>query len=127
MPEDHGRLGAERLEEAGVRVENDDLLAYFRRRPECELCGAENRQGLDPNHVKPKGIGGGSQLDVALNLIAMCRSCHNAYHDGRVSKRELQTIIAEREGLLPEEVEAAVWRLLRTPKRGSYEPVREVS
>lgn len=98
-----------------MKRENDDLLDYFRRRPECELCGLV-KACHDPHHIKPKGIGGGSRLDVACNLMALCRACHIEVHAGKISKAQLLEIIAAREGLLAEEVEAAVWRLLRTPK-----------
>lgn len=104
-----------------MRIVDDNLLDYFRSRPRCEYCGHASPGRLDPNHVYARGIGGGSRLDVVLNLVALCPGwtggqCHDKYHNGRISRAELWRIIETREGLEEGQAEAAVHRLLRTPK-----------
>lgn len=96
-----------------MRVENPDLLTYFRSRPACELCGLPTPFGTHPHHVHTRGAG---QLDIALNLVALDPACHQLVHAGKVPRQRLLEVVAEREGVLPEEVERAVWRLRRRPK-----------
>jgi 5-methylcytosine-specific restriction endonuclease McrA len=45
----------------------------------CRHCN--NRNGIDPHHIIPRGRGG---KDLLENLICICRTCHNAFHDGRL-------------------------------------------
>lgn len=53
------------------------LKSYKTDRP-CVPCGheAENENCL--HHVKSRGAGG---TDDPYNLIPVCRSCHNLFHD----------------------------------------------
>lgn len=100
---------------------NEDLLEYFRNRPACEVCGKPPARGtrLDPHHIKARGIGGGSRLDVALNLVALCRRCHDRVHSGMIATITLWSIVAKREGLsCGDGAEGAIYRLLRTPSDG---------
>ncbi len=75
----------------------------------CEFC--EESPAVQLHHIKAKGIGGGSCLDVSFNLIMLCVECHAKAHDGAIPKSVLWGIAAERE----------VRRLLRQPKEGERE------
>ena len=101
-----------------MRIENDALLQYFRSRPFCEWC-KKSGYGFDPAHVLARGLGGGSQLDVALNLCSLCRTCHTNHHAGfSPTKEELFELIARREGLENGDVVLqALWRLQRQTKQ----------
>ena len=92
---------------------DERLLVYFRGRT-CERCGLGPGE---PHHVKPRGHGGGSRLDVACNLISLCRMCHMAVERTREGQQECWRIIESREGLEFGAAEEAVWRLLRTCSR----------
>src|SRR5207247_10685926 len=96
---------------------DEELLAYFRHKPECEWCGKFSDTGLDPHHALHRGLGGGSRLDVALNLIAVHRlPCHHEIeHGGNAAMQKCLDIIAKREGLENGTVVLdALYRLLRT-------------
>jgi hypothetical protein len=98
---------------------NEELLAYFRGRELCELCGRQLVPGefAHPHHVHPRGLGGGSRLDVALNLLSVCWQCHGGgAHDGKKARQQGMEIIAYREGLAVEQVQQAIWTLLRRDK-----------
>lgn len=99
-----------------MRIENPALLSYFRFQPRCELCGVESRTGLDPHHAFCKGAGGGGRLDIAVNLIAVCRPCHDAVHAGHISREQVVKTVADREGLLPGDVLGAIHRMRMRPK-----------
>src|SRR5256885_4854704 len=107
----------------GSRVPpNEDLLAYFRSRPVCEWCLCPPLPGtkLDPHHAGVcRGLGGGSRLDVALNLMGVHRLCHQEIETmGERGRLQCLALIAAREGLEgPDDVMAALWRLLRKPKQ----------
>ena len=94
-----------------MRVVNERLLRECRGRP-CELCGA--KPPSEPHHVIRKGIGASSRLDHAFNLLAVCIYHHTWIHNGmqppdiRVpTTRDLWRLVARREGVELEVVEAA--------------------
>ncbi len=66
--------------------------------------------GLDPHHVFSKGAG---RVDVAANLIGLCRACHNGVHAGTIKRDRLLTIVAKRERITVEEIQLTVWTLRR--------------
>jgi 5-methylcytosine-specific restriction endonuclease McrA len=43
----------------------------------CEDCGA---QAVDVHHIVSRGMGGSRIRDVASNLKALCRVCHDRTH-----------------------------------------------
>lgn len=60
-------------------------------------------------------MGGGSRLDIRINLMSLCRiPCHNDA-DGKIPRCSLLEIVAKREGRTPDSIEEEIWRLLRTP------------
>lgn len=95
-----------------MKVVDEALLAYFRQKP-CEICG--HPPPNEPHHVYCRGLGGGSRLDICLNLITLCgvfygSGHHNEMqHRGKAGREECCRIIAKREGLESGEV---VWDAL---------------
>jgi len=53
----------------------------------CENCGS---RAVDIHHIDNKGMGGSKTKDFIENLIALCRKCHNAAHDGYFTKSDLK-------------------------------------
>lgn len=54
----------------------------------CEWC--DLRAVVDVNHVNPRGMGGKNpRVDVIENLVGMCRVCHIAFEQKKISKEEL--------------------------------------
>lgn len=96
-----------------MKVVDDELLSEFRRAGRCELCGLPGH--TQPHHVFPRGMGGGGRLDVRVNLVALCLVCHNGFHDGNVPRASLLALVARREKLTVEEVEAEIRRLRNAP------------
>ena len=98
---------------------DEELLKYFRTKPVCEWCGhasgARLLEYLDPHHVEARGMGGGKRLDVALNLMAVHRLCHDEIEAGGAkAKEKCWNIVAKREGLSSGRMaKEAIWRLLR--------------
>ena len=99
-----------------MRITDEPLLADFRAARRCELCGKPTPSGCDPHHNWPRGIGGGSRLDVRFNLISLCRECHTAVHLGKVSRLSLLQLVGKRERMTVTEIEDAKNELLRRPK-----------
>jgi hypothetical protein len=103
-----------------VIIVNEDLLSYFRKQHFCELCGRRIAYGepAHPHHVECRGMGGGTRLDVALNLLSACWQCHDKAHNGDAAKlrQEGIEIIAYREGLEVDQVQQAIWTLTRRDK-----------
>lgn len=111
-----------------MKIVNDALLKEFRRKTRCEFCGRYCPQGVDPHHIIKRGLGGGSRVDIPLNVIGLCRgftkdgwvSCHQDADDGKITKAQLFAVVGKREGwtkpLAAEEVEAEVRRIIKEPK-----------
>lgn len=104
-----------------MRIVDETLLDVFRQSPRCEWCRLLTPTGCDPHHIHAKGFGGGGRLDVAINLIALCRECHTLVHGGFILRRCLLAIVAQREGRLQDDIEAEIMLLRRLPK-GSPRP-----
>lgn len=105
-----------------VRIVNEELLEYFRTQ-KCELCGSFMSRRITCHHVYCRGMGGGSRLDVVLNLVSLCMDGGNGCHEkiqvgGKAAQIQCWELVAKREGLESWEVARdAVWRLLRSPKK----------
>ena len=63
----------------------------------CEICGVAGGTKLEVHHIWPRGIGGGSRLDIGWNLIVLCQKCHASCQANKIPKREQWGIAAERE------------------------------
>ncbi len=78
-------------------VKNVDLLIDMHTNTShCEVCNVTPLH-KEVHHIWAKGMGGGSRLDIPWNLIVLCQPCHQLAHAGKISKRELWGIAAERE------------------------------
>jgi len=101
-------------------VIDEPMLDLFRGPGRCEGCGKPCRR-REPHHIKKRGLGGGSRLDIPINLIALGSAfdcaCHIKAEAGTLPKAKLLEIVAGREGRTPEQVELEIYRLLRT-RRG---------
>jgi hypothetical protein len=104
-----------------VKVIDEQLLADFRGPGTCEWCGRQVVR-REPHHIYARGMGGGGRLDVRVNLVALCApfsggdDCHDAAHDGRITKDDLLPVVAGREGTSPGAIRDEIFRLLRAPK-----------
>lgn len=94
-----------------MKIVDDALLLDFRLTFRCEVC--KKARDVDPHHVFSRGSG---RLDIAINLISLCRGCHNLTHAGKVKREQILAIVARREGWTPEDIEIEIWRLRRLPK-----------
>lgn len=99
-----------------MKVIDEELLRVFRNKLRCEHCGTATMFKLHPHHLWCRGMGGGSRLDVPLNLIALCASCHGMVHDGHILRCTLIAIVAAREKVFQGDVCEEIYRLLRTKK-----------
>jgi len=106
-----------------VTITDGSTLEEFRHKAACEHCGAKNRSGLQPHHVRAKGRG--FQLDSPINLIALCHLCHQKLHDGNLSREKLLAIVARREGTDPETICKVRWFIDRLDKRATPRQIEE--
>ena len=99
-----------------MRIIDETVLDQFRFAPKCEWCGRAPRRGvsLEPHHIHGRGFGGGSRLDVRINLAALCRECHQSHHDGhRPLRCDLQAVVAAREGRMQDDIMEEIYELMR--------------
>ncbi len=98
---------------------NNALLREFRAGNRCEWCGRTVAE-LDPHHYwQKRGVGGGSRLDIRINLIGLCRgfvcgrfvSCHDDAEAGIISREDLLDKVAAREGTTPAAIRDEIQRL----------------
>ncbi len=76
-------------------IKDETCLDRFRFAKRCEWC--QRRGEVDPHHLWCRGMGGGGRLDIPINLISLCRSCHDETHAGRITRIDLLLIVAKRE------------------------------
>ncbi len=103
-----------------MKIVDELLLESFRAPGRCEYCG-HYCQRREPHHIFSRGMGGGSRLDVRINLISLCpafvgQECHNQYHAGHILRCDLLAIVAKREGRLQTDIEAEIYKLRRARK-----------
>lgn len=95
-----------------MKVVNEDLLDRFRAPVPCAWCRI--RVATDPHHIFSRGAG---RLDVAINLVSLCRLDHCNAHDGHQPTREqLLQIVSRREKLPVETILDRIYLLRRLPK-----------
>lgn len=88
----------------------------------CQWCG-KNCQRREGHHLWTKGMGGGSVLDLRINLIALGSSltlecpCHTKIHsEGKIHWEMLLQVVASREKTTPARIEEVIRLFQRLPK-----------
>jgi hypothetical protein len=99
-----------------MRIVDEKILDEFRGPGKCEWCGYVTRWKRDPHHLWTRGMGGGGRLDIRINLISLCRLCHDAVGLGHIARCDLLAVVASRESTTQSQIEEEIWRLRRTPK-----------
>lgn len=96
-----------------MRVRNRQACKAARK-GQCEYCGEKAHGGA--HHIVHKEEKG---PDIKENLIQLCRACHVACHSSRqrsIGKEELFSIVAKRENMSLEAVQAKVNSLIPAQK-----------
>lgn len=89
-----------------MRIESEKVLARYRGPGCCENCG-EWSAARHAAHLYGRGMGSGFRLDIPLNVTSLCWKCHRRQHDGgEPTKEALVKVVAKREGLDPEDLDA---------------------
>lgn len=96
-------------------LRDEKLLNEFRRKQHCERCQRRTNPA-HPHHLIRKNMGGGGQIDVECNLVALCVECHDMVHFGVIMFLEIMDIVATRMGHTVDEIAAEHVRLRRLPK-----------
>ncbi len=88
-----------------MQILNAALLREIREM-KCAWCGRWPPN--DANHIVRKGTGGGRQIDHRMNLVPLCRICHDDFHAGRQPiEDDLVALIAAREKCSQDDVRDA--------------------
>lgn len=109
-----------------MRIVNEPLLASLRTPGRCEWCKRPCR-AREVAHIRAKGLGSGGRYDVRINLVSLgiglwsgeaaCH-CHSEHHAGHEPTRiDLLAVVAAREDVMQDEIEAVMDLLARLPKR----------
>jgi hypothetical protein len=77
-----------------IRIDKE-LLKEIREMP-CAWCNASPPS--DPHHLFPRQMGGGNRLDIRLDLVPLCRTCHTKAENCELgeSPRKCRCILALR-------------------------------
>ena len=106
-------------------IHDEPLLSSYRTPGRCELCDAPCRV-REPHHLWAKGMAGGGQLDIRINLIALGSRfgcpCHAEIHAGNVPDLAPLAVVADREGVTVREIADAVAEFRRLPKDAPVPP-----
>jgi hypothetical protein len=107
-----------------MKIKNERTLDKFRTPRSCENCFKPCKP--DPHHLWQKGLGGGGRIDLAINLIALCRvPCHMDLHAGLIERDTLLGIVARREGTSKSAIESVIDMIRRLPKDASQARIRD--
>lgn len=102
-------------------IENRNLRRKFSASGCCEHCHVW-QSIRHCAHLFHSGIGGGSRLDVRINMLSLCWLCHGKHHNGHEpSFKTLIGLIAKREGTTPDAIRDEIFRLRRLPKETTRE------
>ena len=111
-------------------IKNPSLLASCRSKGRCALCGkyCNRREG---HHVLCRGMGGGSRLDVKIHLVCVGSTrtrecdCHSRI-DTKEGRERCLRIVADREKCQVEDIEEALWVLIRLDGKASKYRITEL-
>jgi hypothetical protein len=93
-----------------VIIISERTLDRFRLGGYCGFC--RRYTFIEPHHIVSRGIGGSHRIDLPINIVGLCVTCHRMHHDGRRPlKCDLLAIVAGREGIFQNEIEATLNRL----------------
>lgn len=104
-----------------MRVVDETILKSFRHAGPCSWCGKWSSR-REVHHLWCRGMGGGSRLDIPINLISLgpwysCQ-CHALAQANQITRDDLLALVAAREGLLQDQIVDEINRLRRTPRHG---------
>ncbi len=112
-----------------MTIHDDALLAEFRAPGLCGWCQkpCQQREG---HHLFYRGLGGGSTLDIRINLISLGSTqhfhpCHGLAHAGKIDKDSLLIMVAAREGVMQPDITHVIWFLRRLSKTPTDAEIRE--
>ncbi len=94
-----------------MRVIDNRLLQTFRDKEQCERCG--RRTFVQPHHIFGRGQESCRRVDLPVSLIALCVTCHDRVHWGRISRENLLEIVARREKTTVDAILTEIYRLRR--------------
>ena len=111
-----------------MKIVNEQLLDLFRTSGQCEICLAKC-PAREPHHLFCRGMGGGSRLDVRINLVAVGRSgrfcqCHTEIHDGNLAVNSIFQVVSAREGFEIDDILDVMYLFRRLPKDPSERALR---
>jgi hypothetical protein len=95
---------------------DEELLEEFRLPGLCELCDRFCRV-REPHHLASKGSGGWSRFDLRYLLISLGSTahfqcdCHRQAQEFRISRERVFEVVAQRENISVEFIEAEINRL----------------
>lgn len=109
-------------------IKSRKTLALFRVAGRCDFCGRACKR-REAAHVFPKGMGGGSTLDVRINLAGLglgawagaareC-DCHFLTERGQIEWFSLLVKVANREGAMQRDLEAVLYLIGRLDNKAS--------
>ena len=85
-----------------MTIIDNALILAFRLTSRCAWC--KRIRPVHVHHLFSKGMGGGSRVDIAINLCPLCAYCHSSHHNGREPTRsQLLALVAARENRLQED------------------------
>lgn len=118
-----------------MRIVDPSLTRWFAKAGICELCKCWCRS-CEGHHIFAKGMGGGGQLDIYINLIRLGRTkqfvcdCHTKIHskvEPCTRRSNLILKVAEREDLEPELIESTILQLRNLPKETTREELIDLN
>lgn len=106
-----------------MKIVCEQTLDMFRTPRTCEHCLKPCKP--DPHHLWAKGMGGGGQIDVRINLCSLCRTCHTLLHDGNLDRDTLLNIVARRERVPATSIKDVIYLVRRLRKNADKQAIWE--
>ena len=96
-----------------MKLSCQKVLGSFNHSKRCEWCGKV--LPLQRHHYIARGMGGGRQLDVCINIVLLCAEHHAEAHNGGM-RRQIALVLAIRFETSVEAIDEAIYTILRLPK-----------